>query len=92
MAISLESATNNYLRDRQSSIATCVEYRATVNKWKEWGKELSLVTSKPNVIVTGLAVGPFLREQVFHSVISENNLEFGVNMPQKHGLVDRREI
>ena len=42
MAISLESATNKYLLDRQSSIATCVEYRATVNKWKEWGKELAL--------------------------------------------------
>lgn len=42
MAISLESATNDYLRERQSSIATCVEYRATVNKWKEWGKKQSL--------------------------------------------------
>lgn len=41
MAISLETATSNYLRDRRSSLATGVEYRATLNKWNEWGKGVS---------------------------------------------------
>lgn len=42
MAKTLESAISNYLKARSLSPATGVEYRSTVSKWSEWGKEVPI--------------------------------------------------
>ena len=42
MAKTLESAVCSYLKARSLSPASRVEYRSTLSKWSEWGKEVPL--------------------------------------------------
>jgi site-specific recombinase XerD len=42
MGKSFESAVTSYLKARSLSPATGVEYRSTLSKWSEWGKEVPL--------------------------------------------------